>query len=184
MTKLTRALEIAMRKPFYLLFLVGFVVFSPAIAGPLAAQPQSSEILRNWKHAKLITLDLTDVPLKKALQEIELQSGVKMETFAAGDEKTTLKLKDASLLKAIAEASISAKVPFRRGTKLPSIEFSRLAKTPVFDRYQIIGPFNIGFYWSPDRWGTQENLVPIIMLQSSSLSTDGDPTLRNTQCDA
>jgi hypothetical protein len=166
-----------MRQVVCLVILTCLCALSLVFAGPPPTQPKSSEVLANWKNAKLITLDMADVPFKDIVKEIERQSGVRM-TVHRGDEKTTLKLLNALFWKAVAEASIAAKLPFGSDIPEPSVKFTNLFYSPVFERYQIIGPFHIGMYWSLDKWSSKEKPLPAILIEAHALETQGEPGQR------
>ncbi|MBI3822751.1 MAG: hypothetical protein HY289_08725 [Planctomycetes bacterium] len=105
-----------------------------------------SEVLGDWKYTKRVTLDVADVPLKEVMKELERQSGLHFESFS-GDEKLSLKLKEAPFWKAVAETSIRANLPIWVYKK-KEIHFNSVMEY-VYPRYQIIGPFHVGIHWAP-----------------------------------
>jgi hypothetical protein len=134
---------------------------------------QSSERLRNWEYKQLITIERAKTPLKDILEELEHQSGIKVEKHL-DEETATLKVKDVPFWKAVAEISIASGVPFSAGVSEPFVKFSKLSSRPIYTRYQIIGPFHLGAYWSPDGWKIDGKAVPIILIEASSLATEGE----------
>jgi hypothetical protein len=156
----------------------GIVAVSTWPQSTQPSDPRSSELLANWVCPKLITLDLADVPLKDLLKEIERQSDVRM-IVDRGNQSITLKLDGAPLWKAVAEASIAAKVPVSADFLEPGITFhDRFLDDLVYHRYQVIGPFHIGLFWSPDKWQIKEKPAPMIVVQPNALETEGRPYSR------
>ena len=143
---------------------------------PAAADPTLkplTEILRDWKYTKRITLDFTDAPLKDIMKELERQSDLHFDCFSADKEKKlSLKLKDVPFWKAVAETSIGANLPIwvfdAKNLRFGSI------KEFVYPRYQIIGPFHVGIHWAPKLLKLNDGqVVAAIVIHAECLEHEG-----------
>jgi len=142
---------------------------SPAAADP-ALKP-ISEILRDWKYTKRITLDSTDAPLKDVMKELERQSGLRFDSFPS-DKKLSVKLKDVPFWKAVAETSIGANLPIWVYKK-KEIHFDSIMEY-VYQHYQIIGPFHVGVHWAPKLLELNDGqVVAAIVIHTECLELEG-----------
>jgi hypothetical protein len=155
--------------------ILGSLVTSIVLQGQPPAAPDSSlkplsEVLGDWKYAKLVNLDVTDAPLKDVMKELEKQSGVHFDCFW-GDKKLSLKLKDAPFWKAVAETSIRVKEPIWVYKK-NEIHFASIMEY-VYARYQIIGPYFVGVHWAPKMLTLKdEQTVAAIVIHAECLATE------------
>jgi hypothetical protein len=144
----------------------------PELAEPVL-QP-IAEQLRDWKHAKRITIDVAEASLTDVMQHLAAQTGLRFSSFH--NQKTvSLKLKDEPLWKALAETSIQADLPIWV-FDAKEIKFSSITGY-VFKRYQIIGPFLVGVHWLPTLLTLEDDSqVPGIVISSESLPNEGRMT--------
>jgi hypothetical protein len=160
----------------WILAILGFLVTSAVLrAQPSAVADPSlkplSEVLRDWKYSKLVNLDVTDVPLKDVMKELEKETDVHFYSFSA-DKKLSLKLKDASFWKAVAETSIRAKEPICVFAK-NEIRFDSVMEY-VYPRYQNIGPYHVGVHWAPKMLNLKDDqLVAAIVIHAECLNREG-----------
>jgi hypothetical protein len=138
---------------------------------PSSIERRTSSILREWKHAKLFTVELDDADFSKALEVFEQKTGIKFQGMS-NEPKIKLTLHKAPFWQAVAELSTAAKASFFAAPWLPTfsgeesrIEFSH--ESGSCDYYQLIGPFHIGLSYR----GTKEE--PLALIQASALSTQG-----------
>jgi len=147
---------------------------SPAAADP-ALKP-ISEILRDWKYTKRITLDFTDAPLEDVMKELERQSGLHFKSFS-GDKKLSLKLKDVPFWKAVAETSIRTNIPIWV-FNAKNLRFSSIMEY-VYRRYQIIGPFHVGIHWAPKLLELNDGqVVAALVIHAECLEHEGSIRLQ------
>lgn len=155
-----------MGRRFYFCLLAG-TVLSSFLLGQAPVKNQHSQAINEWKHSTKISIDLADVPFSKILQEIERQSGVRM-TGRSKKEKLTLTLREVPFWKAVGETSILAGSSFLIDENELRVDFAPGSEVfPVFDRYQVIGPFHVGVLTC----GTKG--APLFLLEVSSLPTEG-----------
>ena len=150
---------------------------------PAAADPTLkplTEILRDWKYTKRITLDFADAPLKDIMKELERQSGLHFDCFSADKEKKlSLKLKDVPFWKALAETSIRTNLPvWIPSHKKNEIQFASIMEY-VYRRYQIIGPFHIGIHWAPKLLKLNDGqVVAALVIHAECLEHEGSMRLQ------
>jgi hypothetical protein len=145
---------------------------------PAAADPTLkpiSEILRDWKYSKRITLDFTDAPLKDVMMELERQSGLHFDSFSVDkNKKLSIKVKDIPFWKAVAETSIRTNLPiWVPSHKKNEIQFASIMEY-VYPRYQIIGPFHVGIHWAPKLLELNDGqVVAALVIHAECLEHEG-----------